>query len=109
MPLLRKIHLGAALLALPLLLAGCGASASEQGAFERTLTVSGPVRLELANGAGAVEIRAGEPGKVHIHAEVQVAGSAWTKSSPVPPSNRVATPSASARTPAPCATSRSVM
>ncbi len=74
MPLLRKIHLGAALLAVPLLLAGCGASASEQGSFERTLTVSGPVHLGLANGAGAVEIRGGEPGKVHIHAEVQVGG-----------------------------------
>jgi len=74
MPLLRKIHLGAALFAAALLLAGCGTSASEQGSFERTLAVSGPVRLELTNGAGAVEIRGGEPGKVHIHAEVQVGG-----------------------------------
>ena len=74
MPLLRKIHLGAALLAAPLLLAGCGTAASEQGSFERTLAVSGPVHLELANASGAVEIRGGEPGKVFIHAEVQVGG-----------------------------------
>ncbi|MBZ5703486.1 MAG: DUF4097 family beta strand repeat-containing protein [Acidobacteriia bacterium] len=74
MPPLRNICLSAALLAMPLLLAGCATSALEQGTFERTLTVSGPVHLELANGAGSVEFRGGEPGKVYIHAEVRAGG-----------------------------------
>ncbi len=38
--------------------------------FDRTLTVSGPVRLELGNGSGNVEIRGGTSGKVHIFGKV---------------------------------------
>ena len=34
--------------------------------FERTLTVSGPVRIELSNGSGSVEIKGSADGKVHI-------------------------------------------
>ena len=38
--------------------------------FDRTLTVSGPVRLELSNGSGNVEIRGSADGKVHITGKV---------------------------------------
>jgi DUF4097 and DUF4098 domain-containing protein YvlB len=38
--------------------------------FDRTLTVSGPVRLELNNGSGSVEIRGSADGKVHIFGKV---------------------------------------
>jgi Toastrack DUF4097 len=38
--------------------------------FERTLTVSGPVRLELSNGSGNVDIRGSVDGKVHIIGKV---------------------------------------
>jgi DUF4097 and DUF4098 domain-containing protein YvlB len=38
--------------------------------FERTLTVSGPVRLELSNGSGNVDIRGSADGKVHITGKV---------------------------------------
>jgi len=34
--------------------------------FERTLSVSGPVRIELSNGSGSVEIKGSADGKVHI-------------------------------------------
>jgi DUF4097 and DUF4098 domain-containing protein YvlB len=38
--------------------------------FDRTLTVSGPVRLELSNGSGNVEIKGSTDGKVHIFGKV---------------------------------------
>lgn len=38
--------------------------------FDRTLSVSGPVRLELSNGSGNVEIRGSADGKVHITGKV---------------------------------------
>jgi len=38
--------------------------------FERTLSVSGPVRLELSNGSGNVEIKGTADGKVHIFGKV---------------------------------------
>ncbi len=38
--------------------------------FERTLNVSGPVRLELSNGSGNVDIRGSADGKVHITGKV---------------------------------------
>jgi DUF4097 and DUF4098 domain-containing protein YvlB len=39
-------------------------------AFERTFMVSGPVRLELSNGSGSVEIKGSTDGKVHISGRV---------------------------------------
>lgn len=38
--------------------------------FDRSFTVSGPVRLELSNGSGNVEIRGSSDGKVHIFGKV---------------------------------------
>ena len=38
--------------------------------FDRTLNVSGPVRLELSNGSGSVDIRGSADGKVHIFGKV---------------------------------------
>jgi DUF4097 and DUF4098 domain-containing protein YvlB len=45
-------------------------AAAADNTFERTLTVSGHVRLELSNGSGNVEIRGGTDGKVHITGKV---------------------------------------
>lgn len=45
-------------------------AASADNAFARTLSVSGPVRLELSNGSGNVEIRGSADGKVHITGKV---------------------------------------
>ncbi|MGB7439417.1 MAG: DUF4097 family beta strand repeat-containing protein [Candidatus Acidiferrum sp.] len=50
-------------------LAPANATAADN-TFERTLSVSGPVRLELNNGSGNVEIRGGTDGKVHIFGKV---------------------------------------
>jgi Putative adhesin len=38
--------------------------------FDRTLTVSGPVHLELSNASGNVSIRGTASGKVHVHGKV---------------------------------------
>ena len=38
--------------------------------FERTLSVSAPVRLEVSNGSGSVDIRGSADGKVHIFGKV---------------------------------------
>jgi len=45
-------------------------TAAADNTFERTLSVSGPVRLELSNGSGNVEIKGTADGKVHIFGKV---------------------------------------
>lgn len=52
--------------------AGCGIGPGESGTFEKTMTVSGPVQVELNNGSGRVEIRSGQTGQVRVHAEFTV-------------------------------------
>jgi len=41
-------------------------AAAGDNTFERTLSVSGPIRLELSNGSGNVEIKGTADGRVHI-------------------------------------------
>lgn len=45
--------------------------------FDRTFTVSGPVRLELSNSSGNVDIRSGTDGQVKIHGKVSGNWSIW--------------------------------
>ena len=54
--------------------AGCYSGAAATGNFDRTLSVSGPVRIELSNAAGDVQIVGSADGKVHVHAEVRASG-----------------------------------
>jgi DUF4097 and DUF4098 domain-containing protein YvlB len=42
------------------------------GTFDRTLTVTGAVQLEVQNGSGSVQIRPGQSSQVKIHAEFSV-------------------------------------
>jgi hypothetical protein len=48
------------------------ASSTQQGEFERTLTVSGPVDLDVVTGSGDVTIRAGSSGSVYIRGKIYV-------------------------------------
>lgn len=66
---LPNAALAAALFSLPL------TAAAADNTFERTFTVSGPVRLELSNGSGSVDIRGSADGKVHIRGKVS---GSWT-------------------------------
>ncbi len=43
-----------------------------EGAFERTLSVSGPVQLRVSTGSGSITIRKGAAGSVRIQAKVHV-------------------------------------
>jgi DUF4097 and DUF4098 domain-containing protein YvlB len=62
------------LLATVVALAGCSAGPSVSGAFDRNYTVSGPIRLELTNSSGDVDIAGSADSKVHVHGEVHASG-----------------------------------
>jgi hypothetical protein len=70
----RKLCLPPVLLSAILLLAGCNTGPSVSGAFDRNYNVTGPVRLELSNASGDVDITGSADGKVHIHGDVRASG-----------------------------------
>jgi DUF4097 and DUF4098 domain-containing protein YvlB len=70
----RKLGSSLALFAALVVLAGCHAGASVNGSFARSFKVNGPIRLELTNAAGDVNITEGAAGTVAIHAEVRASG-----------------------------------
>jgi hypothetical protein len=47
------------------------AIAADEGHFDRTLTVSGPVDLDLQTGSGDITVRPGNAGSVEIHAKIK--------------------------------------
>jgi DUF4097 and DUF4098 domain-containing protein YvlB len=55
-------------------LSGCAVGPSVTGSFDRTLTVTSPIRLELANASGDVSITGSADNKVHVHADVRSSG-----------------------------------
>ncbi|HXJ87010.1 MAG TPA: DUF4097 family beta strand repeat-containing protein [Candidatus Binatia bacterium] len=67
-----------AVLALVVLFASSAALAwnTPQGTFDKTLSVSGPVDLEVLTHSGDVRIRAGSTGSVQIHGKIYV-GDRW--------------------------------
>lgn len=44
---------------------------SAEGSFERTLTVTGAVKLEVQTGSGSIQVRTGEPGRVQVKATIR--------------------------------------
>jgi DUF4097 and DUF4098 domain-containing protein YvlB len=50
-------------------------AASSEASFDRNLTVSGPIRIELSSGSGDVQIKSAANGAVHIHGDVR---SSWS-------------------------------
>jgi len=59
------------LMATSAMLAGCGTGIAAQGSFDRTYTVNGPIRLDLANASGAVRITGSTDNRVHVHGEIR--------------------------------------
>src|SRR6266852_1235621 len=55
-------------------LAGCNTGPSVSGAFDRNYSVTGPLRLELTNASGDVDITGSADGKVHVHGDVRASG-----------------------------------
>ena len=52
----------------------CTMGPAATGSFDRTLSVSGPIRVEVNGASGDVTISGGGSGKVHIHAEARSSG-----------------------------------
>jgi DUF4097 and DUF4098 domain-containing protein YvlB len=74
---MRRHHKLAApivLISIVVALMGCQMGPSVSGSFDRSLDVSGPIRLELSNVSGEVSIVGSADGKVHVHGDVRVSG-----------------------------------
>jgi DUF4097 and DUF4098 domain-containing protein YvlB len=63
-----------ALLAAVAVFAGCSVGPAVSGSFDRTYSVTGPIRLELANASGDIQITGAADGKVHVHGDVRASG-----------------------------------
>src|SRR5512142_881821 len=48
--------------------------ASARGSFQRTLTVTGPVDMDLSTGSGNIDVRSGPVGSVQITGRIKVSG-----------------------------------
>src|SRR5258708_30446516 len=70
----RKFGLPLVLLSAVALVVGCENGPSVSGAFDRKYDVTGPLRLELANASGDVDITGSADGKVHVHGDVRASG-----------------------------------
>jgi DUF4097 and DUF4098 domain-containing protein YvlB len=70
----RKLNLLLVLLAAVVTLGACSTGPSVNGSFARSFSVTGPVRLELSNAAGEVEIAASKDHTVSVHADVRASG-----------------------------------
>jgi len=53
---------------------GCAMGPSVNGSFDRTLNVSGPIRLEINNTSGDVSITGSADGKVHVNGDARASG-----------------------------------
>jgi DUF4097 and DUF4098 domain-containing protein YvlB len=72
----RYCNIGSSLLLFAALvaLAGCYSGPAVTGSFDRNFTVSGPIRLELNNASGDVNMTGSGDGKVHVHGDVRASG-----------------------------------
>jgi len=50
------------------------AAGGPEGMFDRELTVSGPVELEVQSGSGDIQVRTGSDSGVHVHGRVRASG-----------------------------------
>ena len=51
--------------------------AAQEGSFDRTLKVSGPVDLDVRTGSGGIVINRGSAGQVVIHATIRASDNGW--------------------------------
>src|SRR5947208_12275782 len=54
--------------------AACNTGPSVAGTFDRDYSVTGPLRLEITNASGDVDIAGSADGKVHVRGEVRASG-----------------------------------
>ena len=70
----RNFRLPLVLFTAVAVMAGCNSGPSVSGAFDRNFAVTGPIRLELNNASGDVDITGSADGKVHVRGEVRASG-----------------------------------
>src|SRR5216683_7600664 len=70
----RKLCLPLVLFSALFVLAGCYSGPAVTGTFDRNYSVTGPIRVELANASGDVDITGSADGKVHVHGGVRASG-----------------------------------
>ncbi|HUE43881.1 MAG TPA: DUF4097 family beta strand repeat-containing protein [Candidatus Sulfotelmatobacter sp.] len=70
----RSAHFAIALAVIALTASACQVGPGATGAFDRTLSVTAPIRLELSNASGNVTITGSSDSKVHIHGDVRASG-----------------------------------
>src|SRR6266852_3144749 len=70
----RKLSFPLVLFSALFVLAGCYSGPAVTGTFDRNYSVTGPIRVELANASGDVDITGSADGKVHVHGEVRASG-----------------------------------
>src|SRR5258708_14965086 len=70
----RKLCLRVVLFSALFVLGGCYNGPAVSGNFDRSYSVTGPIRVELANASGDVDITGSADGKVHVHGEVRASG-----------------------------------
>src|SRR5438094_10172513 len=61
-------------LAAIVVLVSCNAGPSVSGTFDRNYNVTGPIRLEITNASGDVDITGSSDGKVHVRGDVRASG-----------------------------------
>ncbi len=79
---MRATKMFAVLAAVAMLAVAVPAIQAQDGEFERTLSVSGPVGLDIENRYGSIKITTGGSGTVHIRAEIRRnRGRGWQRAS----------------------------
>jgi DUF4097 and DUF4098 domain-containing protein YvlB len=70
MKLYLRVFPALLILVLAATMAAVPAFADKEGHFDRTLTVSGPVDLDVQTGSGTITVRPGDSSKVEVHAKI---------------------------------------
>src|SRR5256714_1143597 len=61
-------------LAAIVVLVSCNAGPSVSGTFDRNYNVTGPIRLEITNASGDIDVTGSGDGKVHVRGDVRASG-----------------------------------
>src|SRR5580698_6142761 len=70
----RNTIFGIAIAAFAIVASGCEMGPAATGAFDRSFSVTAPIRLELTNASGNVTITGSADNKVHVHGDVRSSG-----------------------------------